>query len=416
MADTEQQPLNALIVHDGDGHQDAVDVGQGIFMSRGVSNAYLVTTPGGNVVINTGTPAHGPETHRRFAEVSPETVRTIVFTQSHPDHIGGWRWFHGPETTIVAQASFSHVRRYWRGLEPFYHRRINRLWGRDLQPGNQPQPDDPVPDVTFFDSYFFNIGGRQFELYSVSGGETLDSLVVWLPDDRVVFTGNLTGPLFGHVPNIYTIRGDKIRSIDMFVASVQRVIDLRPETLITGHGEPIRGQDVVRNELVRIRDTAQYIWDRTWEGMNAGLDLWQLMKSVHLPPELDIPQGHGKVPWIVRAIWEEHVGWFRYESTTELYEVPPQAIWSEMVEMAGGPTDVAERALAHLQAGRLLHSLHLSDMALHVDGACTEALEARRGALQALLEVQGRENFSEVRWLESEIRTTNLALEENGSQ
>ena len=57
--------------------------------------------------------------------------------------------------------------------------------------------------------------------------------------------------------------------------------------------------------------------------MNAGTDLWTLMGQVTLPPELDIPQGHGKVPWIVRAIWEEHVGWFRYESTTELYDVPP---------------------------------------------------------------------------------------------
>ena len=55
------------------------------------------------------------------------------------------------------------------------------------------------------------------------------------------------------------------------------------------------------------------------------------MGQIALPPELDIPQGHGKVPWIVRAIWEEHRGWFRYESTTELYDVPPTAMWAELV-------------------------------------------------------------------------------------
>ena len=49
------------------------------------------------------------------------------------------------------------------------------------------------------------------------------------------------------------------------------------------------------------------------------------MREVTLPPELALPQVHGKVPWIVRAIWEEHVGWFRYESTTELYDVPPSS-------------------------------------------------------------------------------------------
>jgi len=27
-----------------------------------------------------------------------------------------------------------------------------------------------------------------------------------MPKERTVFTGNLTGPLFGHVPNLYTLR------------------------------------------------------------------------------------------------------------------------------------------------------------------------------------------------------------------
>ena len=68
------------------------------------------------------------------------------------------------------------------------------------------------------------------------------------------------------------------------------------------------------------------------------------MGQVTLPPELDIPQGHGKVPWIVRAVWEEHSGWFRYESTTELYDVPPSAIWPELTELAGGTDVLLERA------------------------------------------------------------------------
>ena len=113
--------------------------------------------------------------------------------------------------------------------------------------------------------------------------------------------------------------------------------------LITGHGDPIRGADEIRRRLTQIRDATAYLRDRTIEGMNAGVDLWTLMGQITLPPELDIPQGHGKVPWIVRAIWEEHVGWFRYESTTELYDVPPSAMWAELTELAGG-TDVLTAA------------------------------------------------------------------------
>ena len=67
------------------------------------------------------------------------------------------------------------------------------------------------------------------------------------------------------------------------------------------------------------------------------------MRDVTLPPELALPQVHGKVPWIVRAIWEEHVGWFRYESTTELYDVPPSSVWSDIVDLVGG-TSAAHRA------------------------------------------------------------------------
>src|SRR5262252_5819669 len=169
-----------------------------------------------------------------------------------------------------------------------------------------------------------------------------------MPQDRIAFTGNLTGPLFGHVPNLYTLRGDKIRYVQWFIDGVQRVIDLQPEMLITGHGEPIRGAEEIRRQLTRIRDATRYLKDRTFEGMNAGVDLWTLMGSIELPPQLAIGQGHGKVPWIVRAIWEEHLGWFRYESTTELYEVPPRAVWPDLVELAGGPDAVVTRARAHL--------------------------------------------------------------------
>ena len=87
--------------------------------------------------------------------------------------------------------------------------------------------------------------------------------------------------------------------------------------------------------MTKVRDTTKYLRDRTIDGMNSGSDLWTLMRDVTLPAELALPQVHGKVPWIVRAIFEEHVGWFRYESTTELYDVP--AFGCLVRRRAGGP-------------------------------------------------------------------------------
>ena len=54
------------------------------------------------------------------------------------------------------------------------------------------------------------------------GGETTDALVVWLPEDRILFTGNLFGPLFGHVPNLMTIRGDRYRDPVLYIESLNR--------------------------------------------------------------------------------------------------------------------------------------------------------------------------------------------------
>jgi alkyl sulfatase BDS1-like metallo-beta-lactamase superfamily hydrolase len=406
-----KQPLNALIVKEGEGVQDAVALSDHIFMSKGISNSYLVTTDEGDVLINTGMYFEAEEIKRRFAAVSHNALRVIVFTQGHGDHVGGWSQLDAPGLETIAQANHADVREYWHRLQPFYTSRTGKLWGRDITNVDRSyQPPEPVVTTTFLDSHSFTLGGRTFELYATPGGETTDALVVWLPDDRTLFTGNLMGPIFGHVPNLYTIRGDKYRSGLAYIHALDRVLALEPEVLVTGHGEPIRGADEIRRRVGQVRDATQYLRDRTIDGMNAGVDLWTLMGQITLPPELDVPQGHGKVPWIVRSTWEEHSGWFRFESTTELYDVPPSAIWEELAELAGGAEVLTTHAKAHLDAGRPVHALHLTDMVLAQDPSAREALDVKLGALESLLDKSGRENFSEVRWLEAEILGTKAAL------
>lgn len=406
-----KQPLNALVVREGEGRQEAAAINDHIFMSRGISNSYLVATPDGDVLVNTGMYFEAEETKRRFAAVSPGPLRVIVFTQGHGDHVGGWSQFDAPGVETIAQDNHADVREYWRRLQPFYTSRTSKLWARDITNVDRSyQPPEPVVTTTFRDSHAFTLGGRRFELHATPGGETTDSLVVWLPQERTAFSGNLMGPLFGHVPNLYTVRGDKYRSAIAYIHSLDRLLSLGPEVLITGHGEPVRGAEEIRQRVTAVRDATAYLRDQTIDGMNAGVDLWTLMRQVTLPPGLDIPQGHGKVPWIVRAIWEEHAGWFRFESTTELYDVAPTAMWGELVGLAGGTQVLTRRAQAHLDAGRPLHALHFTDMILAQDPAAPAALRVKLGALEQLLAASGRENFSEVRWLEAEIRQVQALL------
>jgi glyoxylase-like metal-dependent hydrolase (beta-lactamase superfamily II) len=393
------------LVKQGEGSQDAIDMGDGIFMSKNIANSYLVTTPDGDVLINTGTDFEAPEIKARFARASASALRLITFTQGHPDHVGGWSLFNADGVQTIAQVNHRDVREYWRHLHPFYVRRIMALWGAfmDVETHAAQLPSEPVLTEAFIDSHAFELGGRRFEFYATPGGETTDALVVWLPENQTVFIGNLMGPFFGHVPNLYTLRGDKIRSAMAFIHSLDRVIALAPETLFNGH-DVFRGADQIQTTLTTVRDATAYLRDRTLDGMNSGAGLWALMRDVTLPPELSLPQVHGKVPWIVRAIWEEHVGWFRYESTTELYDVPPSSVWPDIVELAGGIDALTERAHSHAEGRRPLEALHLTDIVLNESPGHPAALRVKRAALEQLLADSGRENHSEVQWLEQELK------------
>ncbi|HEX7741814.1 MAG TPA: alkyl sulfatase dimerization domain-containing protein, partial [Sphingobium sp.] len=240
--------------------------------------------------------------------------------------------------------------------------------------------------------------------------ETTDSLCVWMPDEKIVFTGNLFGPVFLSMPFLNTLRGDKPRLVRDYLSSLEKVRDLGAEVLITGHGEPIRGAERIRADLDRMHGAVSWVRDYTFAGMLAGKDVHQLMREVALPQELAIGQFHGKVSWAVKSIWEQYAGWFHYDSTTSLYGVPRSSIDSDLVELAGGGDALAHRARAKLDAGKPLEAMHLLDIALGADPANAEALTAKRAVLERLLADSGGVNLSETMWLKSEIALTEKAL------
>jgi alkyl sulfatase BDS1-like metallo-beta-lactamase superfamily hydrolase len=383
-------------------------IADSVLMSPTNVNVYVVADEAGDVVINTGFAFQGARHRERFEQLlgRPLTVKTIVFTQSHPNHIGGWSAFQGPGTETIAQEAFADCRADRTQLDRFYPPRSRRIVG-DLVPPAQRgtwflDMEEPVISRTFATVDAFEVGRRRFELYSTPGGETLDSLVVWLPAERMAFCSNLMGALFGALPNLYTLRGDRLRSARQFLRSVDELLALEPEMLMTGHGEPIVGWDTIRERVQKVRDAVRYIQDETIKGMNQGKSLFGLMDEIELPAHLRPSPGRGPVRWYVRAVWEEYTGWFRMESTTELYAVPQRAIWPELVEQAGAPALIA-KARTHLDGGRPLEAMHYLDMLLSVDPSDAAARDAKRAALLALLERTGGEAHDEMTWLESEL-------------
>jgi len=387
----------------------AIDLGDNIWMSPGWSNSYMLPTADGRVIINSGMGFEGQLHRRAYDAVEDSPVLAVMLTQGHYDHVGGIDVVKDPESQVIAQANFSTWREDNERLETFRSRNsafafmdailAAMEYAKSVGVGVIPQ-GRPEPTLLVQDRLELNLGGRELQLIATPGGETFDSMVIWLPESRTLFSGNLFGPLFGHVPNLVTIRGDRYRDALSYIESLNLVLELAPERLITGHFDPIVGAEAIADEVRSLQEAMQWVHDRTVDGMNSGADVYTLMQEIAVPQHLDIGEGYGQTKWNVRAIWENYAGWFHHRSTTELYGVTPLAVAPDLVAAAGADT-LMNLARAHLQAGRAVEALQLTDILLATKPDHQQAKSVAISAHEHLL--LNASNFWESAWLRRSI-------------
>ncbi|MFT4025466.1 MAG: MBL fold metallo-hydrolase [Novosphingobium sp.] len=414
MAETGEKVPLANLVRAGDTQTEAIEITPFVFMARGISNAHLVTTSDGDVIINTGMPEDGERAARLFAPHRTGPVRYIILTQSHADHFGGVPEFREEGTKIVGGPDYNEAVGDMLRLQPFFGQRTFKLWGTALKRDAPPKPIPQVtPDILVDRRLTLEVGNRTFELISAPEGETIDNIAVWMPNEQIVFTGNTFGPVWLSMPFLNTLRGDKPRLVRNYLKSLEKIRDLDADLLITGHGDPIVGRQRIREDLDRMHAAVSYVRDYTLEGMKAGKTVHQLMREFVWPDNLAIGEFHGKASWAVKSIWREYSGWLHYEDgTTELYGVPRSSVYADLAELAGGADKLAERARVKLDAGQPLEALHLTDVALGAEPANRAALTVKKEASALLLEQSGQSNLSESMWLRSEIAAIDKALGE----
>ncbi len=411
MADnaTEQKPKLAALVQAGDQQTEAEVINDFIFMAKDISNAYLVTTNDGDVLINAGFMGSGERNKAIFDPVRTGPLKYLVLTQAHADHYGGVPVLKEADTQIVAERRFVETWHFFDRLGPYLRGRSGKIWSGTIKGRNNPIPE-VVPTIEVTEEFTLDVGERTFQAISTPGGEAPDAMVVWMPKEKIVFTGNLFGPVFMSMPNLCTMRGDKPRSAALWLECLDKVRELRAELLITGHGEPIRGADNIRSNLDRMHAAVSYIHEATLKGMNAGKDVHTLMREITLPEDIAIDEHHGKVSWAVRTIWEEYSGWFHMDYTTSLYAVPRSSVDTDLVELAGGVPALADRAKAKLADQKPLEALHLLEVALGAEPSNTAALAVQQSVLQTLLQQSGGSNMSEVMWLKAQLTRIEAAL------
>src|SRR5262245_11018118 len=395
------------------GSAGVIEVAQNVYMAPGFGNTYLVVTPAGNVVIDTSLSLFAPSHVQALRAIDAGPVRYIILTHGHSDHTGGVALWRQDGTQVIAQREQAELLHYQNRLGGVLNHRsfeqFSVLLGLPFLPFLA--PDAPVEDyggpvfaTTTFDRFCeFALGGLTFQLVHTPG-ETYDHLSVWIPEYRLAFTGD---NIYGSFPNLYTLRGTKPRWALDYVESLDRVQSWHPEVLAPSHEQPTYGADTIQQRLQRYRDAILYVHDETVRGMNAGADVFTLMNTIKLPPELDVGEGYGAVAWTVRGIYEGYLGWFD-ENPATMYAVPPQATQRELMALLGTAEPILSRAAELEAAGRHAEALRLTDVVLASDPGNRAALQTRLDAVNALYAAS--QNLNELGWLNAARRSLKAQL------
>lgn len=164
------------------------------------------------------------------AAVRAVTDRPILYlahTNHHGDHTFGNHAFP-QETRIVAHTRTAASMQLWARERPF----MQQLVAGDASVLDE-EPPRPA-DIVFEQSLRLDLGGRSVDLYHFGEGNTPGDSVVYCPDARVAWTGNLV--VGGAVP--WVLECDA-RAYFLTLAGLAAALDI--EIVVPGHGEIVPG-------------------------------------------------------------------------------------------------------------------------------------------------------------------------------
>lgn len=306
------------------------------------SNVHFLVGDSGVIVIDTTETTQAAENILAdFRQISPLPVTTIIYTHSHRDHISGASVFAGGRAVeIIAADNFASDLLPDASARPAPNAalmaRTKRQFGIGLSsdervslgvgPGERPMKGMGAgflpPTVQIAGATTLHREGFALELVKAPG-ETPDHLVVWLADQRILFSGD---NLYHAFPNLYAIRGTSYRDFDAWADTMDQLMAFQPEVLAPGHTLPVIGAAQVTEALTGYRDAIRHVIAETVSGMNAGLDPVTIAAGLTLPAHLaDKPylkEFYGHIGYAARAYFAGTLGWFD-GNPTSLGQLPP---------------------------------------------------------------------------------------------
>lgn len=257
------------------------EIGDGLFAylqpdgQWGFSNAGLVTAEDRSLLVDTLFDLK--LTRQMLAEMAPHTSRrpigTVVNTHANGDHCWGNQLVAqaeivasqkcAREMALVDPALFAgFIRMEGLGELGDY---LKRIFGAFDFDGITVTP----PTRTFEGELTLEIGSRKFELIEVGPAHTEGDVIVWLPSERVIFTGDI---LF--------IEGTPIvwaGPIENWIRACDRILELDARVIVPGHG-PLTDASGVRS----VRDYLRFVSDEASKRFEAGMTVGDAVRDIAL--------------------------------------------------------------------------------------------------------------------------------------
>jgi len=207
----------------------------------------FITTPKGVIVTD---PINSDAAAWLKAEITKLTdlpIRYVIYSHHHNDHITGGSVFADTALFISQAAARPKILR-------------------------AADPQTPVPDLTFTDRMFIDLGGKHVELIFTGRNHSDNSLVVLLPQSKLLFAVDfipVETVAYRTLPDGYP---------DEWIESLKQVEQLDFEVLVPGHGKIGKKEHVqlFRGYLEDLRAAVQ-------EQVKKGASIEEAKKAVQLP-------------------------------------------------------------------------------------------------------------------------------------
>jgi glyoxylase-like metal-dependent hydrolase (beta-lactamase superfamily II) len=239
------------------------------YTAEGDPNTGIIIGDDAVLVADTqATPAMAQDVVRRIREVTDKPIKYVVLTHYHAVRVLGASGFN-PQEIIASQDTYDLIVERGEQDKASEIGRFPRLF-RDVE---SVPPGMTWPTITFNKKMTLWLGKLEVQLLQLGRGHTKGDTVVWLPQDRVLLSGDLVE--FDATP----YAGDAY--FKDWPQTLENVAALKPAALVPGRGPALLGEEQVASGL---KATGSFIADvraSVEAGVAAGLDLNAVYKDTY---------------------------------------------------------------------------------------------------------------------------------------